>query len=239
MGHRPTSISLRVWGPGAMFTQPHFRADPMTYPVPTPSALKGLLKQIHGKKEFDWEIETIEVCKPIRYFTQKNKGVRDERDRVGGERMGSKHTSLRCFTSLCDVEYVFTARLVVNPLRTTESSAGYIQRALRRMRKGQEWGSPHFGQRGFPAAWELLEEGAARPAPLDINLDIGPMLFDLRPINPAKDQRLPLFFDAKVVGGVLHVPKALYDRERPYFQKANDDGRARPRRSEPQSIRSR
>ena len=44
----------------------------MTYPVPTPSAARGILASIYSKPaEFYWQVRRIEVLKPIRYATFK------------------------------------------------------------------------------------------------------------------------------------------------------------------------
>jgi len=224
-------IRIRVWGDRALFSQPHFRTDPISYPCPTPSAIKGLLKSIFGKPEFEWEILTITILKPVVWHTQKDRGVLDSKNGAGLPGTGLFSTTL-----LCNVEYIVEARVVVNPLRTTESSHDYTQQALRRMRAGQQFRQPYFGHREFFAFYELLEDDAPIPTPAPINLDVGPMLFDLRPINHERDLWMPIFFPATIQDGVLVVPLELYDRERPYLHRAKARGRKTPRRSHPQGV---
>ena len=63
-------VCLEVWGDFACFCPPWAKIERLTYPVPTPSAVRGILSSIYTKRaEFIWKVEKIEVLKPIRYMS--------------------------------------------------------------------------------------------------------------------------------------------------------------------------
>lgn len=202
------TMTIRVWGPLALFTLPHFAADPMTAPVMDPSKAKGILRALYQKPEFEWEIVRIHIMNPIRYSTIKQKALKSPSK---WEDQDSQRT-LRTSTVLVDVEYFIEARLVVNTKRTTRTLASYMGEARKRLGKGEQWSVPCFGLREYIARWELWT-GEIPPAQ-PINMDLGSLMFDLRPVDMNKDRWTPLFWHAHIKDGVLHVPKDIYDRER-------------------------
>ena len=65
-------IVLEVWGDFACFCQPYNKVERLSAPFPTPSAAKGILSAIYLKPaEFYYQINRIEVLKPIRYISFK------------------------------------------------------------------------------------------------------------------------------------------------------------------------
>ena len=65
-------IVLEVWGDFACFSQPQGKVERLSFPVPTPSAVRGILSSIYSKPaEFFWQVNRIEVLNPIRYISFK------------------------------------------------------------------------------------------------------------------------------------------------------------------------
>ena len=65
-------VCVDVWGDFAMFTRPDSKVERVTYPVPTPSACRGILNAIYSKpNEFYYEVTQIDVMHPIRLMTLK------------------------------------------------------------------------------------------------------------------------------------------------------------------------
>lgn len=58
-------ISIIVEGDYACFTRPEMKVERVSYDVPTPSALEGLLKSIYWKPAIRYVIDKIVVCNPI------------------------------------------------------------------------------------------------------------------------------------------------------------------------------
>ena len=70
---------IEVWGSLAMFTDPQTKVCPTSYRVPTPSAMRGLLNCIYNKPiEFYYQINKIEVLKPIKYQNVMTNGLMAE-----------------------------------------------------------------------------------------------------------------------------------------------------------------
>ncbi len=60
-------IKLHVWGDFALFTRPEMKVERVSYDVMTPSAARGILEAICWKPQFRWEVNAIEVLRPIRF----------------------------------------------------------------------------------------------------------------------------------------------------------------------------
>lgn len=68
-GENQAALAVRVWGDFACFTRPEMKVERVTYPMPTPSAARGVLEAIFWKPEFTWRVEEIWVLNAIRYFS--------------------------------------------------------------------------------------------------------------------------------------------------------------------------
>jgi CRISPR-associated protein Cas5d len=200
---------LRIRGSRALFSEPHLRAEPHTYPVMTQSSANGILRSIYWKPQFEWEISSIAVHAPIRYVTTRASALKTN---LEGDR------TLMTSTALVDVDYVVHAKIVKNPHRE-KSLEKSVAEAHRRLGKKEFFRWPFFGQSECPiSSYELLDGPA--PEPLDINYNIGRMLFDLVPVDLGNgdgnrvDKLMPVFFTAKIEHGVVHCPQAIYDKYR-------------------------
>ncbi len=60
-------IEIEVAGPAAMFTRPDTGATPISYPVPTYSAAKGMFEAVAWLPQVYIRPTRVEICKPIRY----------------------------------------------------------------------------------------------------------------------------------------------------------------------------
>jgi len=61
------TIALEVAGPAAMFTRPDTGATPISYPVPTYSAAKGMFEAVLRRTNIYVRPTHVEVCRPVRY----------------------------------------------------------------------------------------------------------------------------------------------------------------------------
>ncbi len=103
------SISFRVWGRYALFTDPITKigGEKCSYHIPTYEAIKGILKSIYWKPTFVWYIDRIRVIKPLRTQTKGAKPL----DWSGGN-------SLAIYTFLHEVEYQVEAHFEWNEFRS-------------------------------------------------------------------------------------------------------------------------
>lgn len=102
------SISFRLWGRYALFTDPITKigGEKCSYHVPTYEAIKGVLRSIYWKPTIDWHVDKIRVIKPIRTQTKGTKPL----SWGGGN-------SLAIYTFLHDVEYQIEAHFEWNKHR--------------------------------------------------------------------------------------------------------------------------
>ena len=102
------SISFRVWGRYALFTDPITKVggEKCSYHLPTYEAIKGVLKSIYWKPTFTWYVDKIRVMKPLRTQTKGTKPI----NWGGGN-------SLAIYTFLHDVEYQVEAHFEWNEHR--------------------------------------------------------------------------------------------------------------------------
>lgn len=102
------SISFRLWGQYALFTDPITKigGEKCSYQVPTYEAIKGVLKSIYWKPTIIWHIDKVRVLKPIRTQTKGTKPLNWN----GGN-------SLAIYTFLHEVEYQVEAHFVWNENR--------------------------------------------------------------------------------------------------------------------------
>ena len=78
---KKVSIVVDVWGDFAMFTQPTAKVERVSYPIPTPSALRGILNAIYMKpKEFYYQITGVDIMNPIKTFSMKKNETKEKVD---------------------------------------------------------------------------------------------------------------------------------------------------------------
>lgn len=103
------SISFRLWGRYALFTDPVTKigGEKCSYHIPTYEAIKGVLKSIYWKPTLIWHVDKIRVMKPLRTQT---KGVKPL--------AWSGGNSLAIYTFLHEVEYQVQAHFEWNKNQT-------------------------------------------------------------------------------------------------------------------------
>jgi CRISPR-associated protein Cas5d len=173
------SISIRVKGPFACFTQPVFHVERTSFPVVTPSAARGILEAIlmkpiekpdsrkrHNKVGFRWVIERIGVCRKVRFLSILRNEIqsptgRGHLDGLASSEVGydiskaekdAGHRTQRHSLILRDVEYLLVARIEVPEFAGVNASSTlckYFEMFCRRAKAGQCYYQPFFGCREF------------------------------------------------------------------------------------------
>ena len=207
-------IIVDVWGDFACFSRPESKVERLTYPVPTPSAMRGLLSAIYSKpKEFYWQVTRIEVLNKPAYITFKRNEVKEkipekpkeavQVDLTGG---GNKGRTQRQTVALKDVRYRIHARICKQPDFPGTEEQLYKQ-AVRRIRAGQCFFQPSLGVREFTA---YFEEGTEPVVPIDLDLDLGLMLYDVFDLHQwevtKKTKPFVTLFHAQLKKGILDIP---------------------------------
>jgi|SRR3990172_213031 len=60
-------VVFEIAGPAAMFTRPDTGSTPISYPVPTFSAAKGMFEAVLRRPHIYGHPTRIEICNPVRY----------------------------------------------------------------------------------------------------------------------------------------------------------------------------
>ena len=72
------SIKVIVSGKRACFTRPEMKAERVSYDVPTPGALEGLLKSIYWKPAMRYLIDRIIVFNPVEFTSVRRNEVKSK-----------------------------------------------------------------------------------------------------------------------------------------------------------------
>lgn len=209
-------LVVRVWGDYACFTRPEMKVERVTYPVPTPSAARGVLEAIFWKPQFTWQVEEIWILKPVRFFSILRNEVNSRQSErvaqrwaaqrgVGGffaaeDRAaygGQRHT-----LGLRDVAYLIRAQVEVKA-GVEEDPAKFRDQFRRRVKDGRCFATPYLGCREFSA--NFAEPDGSEQS-IDWTEDLGPMLLDVDYAPDGSGSSTPRFFQARVEHGVLHIP---------------------------------
>ena len=186
---------LRVFGELACFTRPEMKVERVSYPVPTPSAVRGILEAILYKPQFRWRIHRIAVRHPIQFLAFRRNEVKAILStRTAEPILADEERTQRNTLALRDVDYIVEASLALTPLagRPRQRPHGHDESEgddnlgkyhgmfRRRAEKGQCFSQPCFGCREFPAHFELADASAMTvPAGINRDADLGLMVFDL------------------------------------------------------------
>lgn len=124
-------VQLEVKGPAAMFARPDTGSTPISYPVPTQSAAKGMFEAVLRRPHIYINPKKVEICKPVRYesyVTNYGGPLRKSSD----FNKGNSYQFIA--TILVDVCY----RIYGEVCMKQSSTRGKGKTQLRR-RRGQDW----------------------------------------------------------------------------------------------------
>ncbi len=196
---------VRARGPIACFTRPEMKAERVSYEVMTPSAARGVLEAITWKPAIRWRIHAIEVLAPIRWTSFRRNEVSDRASPKITEFFAEERRAQRNTVALSNVDYVITASFeMTGQAGPTDGVTKFEEIFERRLHKGQTFHQPYLGCREFAADVMPAPESVT---PIDSAVDrpLGLMFYDFA-YHPEGQPARPLFFDARLQGGVLDVP---------------------------------
>ena len=210
MAEHSRQYSVRLRGELACFARPELKTERVTYSIPTPSALRGILEAILWKPAVRWCVDELQLLRPIRYLQFRRNEVNGRAsDRVANTTRktgdawnyyADEDRAQRNTIALRDVDYAVTAHMEFTARRGANDSVRKFEEMFeRRIEKGQYVTPPVFGCREFPA---IVEPYRGDPPALNHDEDFGWMLHDIR----FGAENTPVFFHAEMHGGRLVVP---------------------------------
>lgn len=215
---RSRPVRVRVSGDWACFTRPEFKVERVSYPYPTPSAMRGVLEAIFWEPQFRWVVTEIEVLRPVRFQSVTRNEVQkkiptgsvrrwmvepeafrpfyaDARGRQEGENATQRST-----LALRDVAYNVTAYALVDGkgLRGEDTPEKYAAMLERRVAKGQCFHRPYLGCREFAADFSPVIPGEK---PVADTAAVGHMLYDIIYGSGPRGKNEAVYFTATIEGG--------------------------------------
>ena len=194
------SVAVRVEGELALFTRPETKFERVSYPLPTPSAARGILEAIYWHPQFQWRIRRVEVLRRGGTLSILRNELNSKMVPASGGVVASEDRAQRHPVMLKGVAYAIYADVV--PHQGSDPAQKHREIFRRRIERGQCFHRPALGTRECAAEFEPI-----RPTekPESWNEDLGLMLWDLD-FGARKGIAPPLFFEASVREGVMIVP---------------------------------
>lgn len=181
-------IKVIVSGERACFTRPEMKAERVSYDVPTPGALEGLLKSLYWKPAMRYVIDRIIVFNPIQFETVRRNEVKSKvklskvksqmkeaqewkegkitliqsNPRIytseGGERTQRSSMILRHVRYGIEFHIELTGLKSEREMKECDPQIKHEEEFMRRCRKGQYFRQPCLGCSEFPACIKLVDE---------------------------------------------------------------------------------
>ncbi len=193
------NFNVRVKGDYACFTSEE-KVERVSYDVPTPSAIRGMLRNILWKPAIEWYVREIHVMKKIRKICFYRNELKTTKmvDILDG------HTQ-RQTLALKDVDYIFKVYFsMTKQAGERDNIAKFTDMFLKRMERGSHFAFPYLGMREFGLTHLSLVENPV-PKALPITRNLGKM-----PCYVYYDgSQNTVYFNAKVKDGVILVPEIL------------------------------
>ncbi|MFN0106991.1 MAG: type I-C CRISPR-associated protein Cas5c [Bryobacteraceae bacterium] len=205
------SFSVRIQGEYGCFTRPEFKTERVSYEVPTPSAVRGVLEAVLWKPAIRWEIRRILMLREPRLIQFKRNEVNKKLSTDSARSAMKAGTSLDYFAdedrsqrntvALANLDFAVEAEMHWTARRgAADNEQKFIEMFERRLIKGQYHMQPYLGCREFPA---VVEPYSGDPKPIERTQDLGVMLHDIA-FSPTGNRAV--FFLAQLERGVIQVP---------------------------------
>jgi len=169
-------LTIEVRGDYGMFCEPQTERS---YPVPTPSALIGLIASVYGKPQFDIVIDEIIPINKPKYVRFTTNAVKTKLSKTGIRTLqkGGTVTRLKIPKTayvLADVKFAVRFHLKINR-KNAERDIGnmgvggavakYYDIMKRRLINGTHFGDVCLGRREFLADIKFIEDGKSFTTP--------------------------------------------------------------------------
>lgn len=229
-------IKLIVKGDYACYSRPEMKVERVSYDVPTPGALEGMLKCVYWKPAIRYVIDKIVVFNPIEFVNIRRNEVKEKVSYANiKKQMNGKDTDPCIYTKetinqrggmvLRNVCYGIEFHFEMTGIKSThedECAEKHYNILLRRLRNGQHFKQPVLGCREFPVkSMELVDEFPLDTVHCELkgDNDLGFMLYRMefedrgKPINgnweqpKFSDKANAMFYRPRMVDGVIDVAK--------------------------------
>lgn len=220
-------LSIIVDGDYACFTRPEMKVERVSYDVPTPCALEGLLKSVYWKPAIKYVIDKIVVCNPINFTNIRRNEVKSKfhitakqiKENNPPEFYASDYRTQRSSMVLKNVKYGISFHFELTGIcsdNEDECEEKHYNIMLRRLRNGQHFRQPVLGCREFAVKNIILVDSLDNLA-IDESLqgerDFGFMLYGLKfngddwENHKFSDSAEAVYYRPKMIDGIIDVAK--------------------------------
>ena len=171
-------VQIEISGPAAMFTRPDTGATPVSYPVPTWSAAKGMFDAVLRRPHVYVHPTRVEICTPIRferYVTNYGGPLRKP------DQIRKNYNYQLIATILVDVCYRIHGEVRMKRMSTRGNGRTQLRRRRgqdwrprfkelfdKRLKQGQTFYTPCLGWKEFvPSYFGPFREGTERDTSVD------------------------------------------------------------------------
>lgn len=229
-------FKIIVEGDLACFSMPSMKVERVSYDVPTPGALEGLIKSIYWKPAIRYIIDRIVVYNPIEFINVRRNEVKEKVSyQAVKSQMNGSGKSPELFTSeirtqrggmlLKNVRYGVEFHFELTGLKSDHEDEGeekHYNILLRRLRNGQHFRQPCLGCREFSVSrLELVDDFDLSEVSGELkgDRDLGFMLYGMKfkdgskPVNGDWDNPVfsdkadPMYYRPHMIDGVIDVAK--------------------------------
>jgi CRISPR-associated protein Cas5d len=173
-------VTFEVAGPAAMFTRPDTGSSPVSYPVPTRTALKGMFESVCFAEDAYFEPQEVKICTPIVYHKYST-NYQGPLKKAGTANFQIFATVLEnvCYKVNGRINASMRSSPVAPPARLSRGIN--MQHALqemfmRRLRAGSFYSTPFLGWKEFtPSYFGVLRDNTS--VDVSINVEI-PLFLD-------------------------------------------------------------
>ncbi len=165
-------FKIIIEGDYACFTRPEMKVERVSYDVPTPGALEGIIKSVYWKPAVNYQIDRIIVFNPIEYTTIRRNEVKDKvsiqkvREQMNGYEADpciytAESRSQRAAMILKNVKYGVEFHFDLTGQKCEREEEGekkHYNILKRRLEKGQTFRTPCLGCSEFPVKKIYLVE---------------------------------------------------------------------------------
>lgn len=163
-------FKIMVTGDYASFNRPEFKVERVSYDVPTPGALEGMLKSVYWKPPIRYVIDKIVIFNPINFANIRKNEVKEKVSYVQAKaNMKGGNNDLTIYTKECisqrasmvlkDVCYGVEFHFEMTGLKSDhldESPEKHYNIIKRRLEKGQSFKTPCLGNSECPVKSIML-----------------------------------------------------------------------------------
>ena len=213
-------FKLKIIGDYACFTRPEMKVERVSYDVPTPSAIRGIIESIYWHPSIKYKIDKIYVMNPIKFMNIRRNEVKEKasyrniKDLMNGKDIDAsiyrdENISQRASMILKDVCYYVEAHYEMTGINGDDSNK-VIAILSKRLKIGQYFKVPVLGCREFPAIIEQVDEIPS--SQLHGEIDLGYMLYDMKFRKGKKAEQYSntadaMFYRPMMVDGMIDVAK--------------------------------